>query len=139
MAKPSDMPASSKVEKPVEIVFRPGQAVGMVYLRNPRNPAPEIEYLQRALPDVDVRVDPKVDVLLLKLPASALREVTDYAVRNKIPRHEALILLVKSGLAGADLAERINALRQAALQVDITEALEPIKSRRAHLEMVQRA
>jgi hypothetical protein len=133
------MPASSKVEKPLEIVFRPGQAVGMVYLRNPRNPAPEIEYLQRALPDVDVRVDPKVDVLLLKLPESALRDVTDYAVRNKIPRHEALILLVKSGLAGADLAERINALRQAALQVDIIEALEPIKSRRAHLEIVQRA
>src|SRR5262249_55817826 len=42
----------------------------IVYLRNPRNPGPEIEYLRQSLPGVDVRVDPKVDVLLLKLPDS---------------------------------------------------------------------
>jgi hypothetical protein len=73
-------------EKPLKIVFRPGQAVGLVYLRNPRNPGPEIEYLRCALPDVDVRVDPKVDVLLLKFPESALREVTDFAVKqNRAP------------------------------------------------------
>jgi len=51
--------------------------VGIVYLRNPRNPSPEIEYLRERLPGVDVRVDPKVDVLLLKLPDAALREVTE--------------------------------------------------------------
>src|SRR5262249_37530635 len=120
-----------KTEKPLEIVFRPGQAVGIVYLRNPRNPGPEIDYLRRTLPDVDVRIDPKVDVLLLKLPDSALREVTDFAIKNKIARHEALVLLVKSGLAGVDMAERLSVYRQAALQLDIADALVPIKSRRA--------
>jgi hypothetical protein len=69
-----DMAASSKIERPLEIVFRPGQAVGLVHLRNPRNPAPEIEYLRKALPGVDVRVDPKVDTLLLKLPESACEQ-----------------------------------------------------------------
>lgn len=128
------MAAGSKIERPLEIVFRNGQAVGLVYLRNPRNPGPEIEYLRKALPGVDVRVDPKVDTLLLKLPESALREVTEFAVKNKIARHEALVLLVKSGLAGVDMAERLSVYRQAALQLDIADALEPIKSRR-----VQRA
>jgi hypothetical protein len=126
-----------KVEKPLEIVFRPGQAVGMVYLRNPRNPGPEIAYLRQALPNVDVRVDHKVDVLLLKLPDSALREVTEFAVKNKIARHEAIVLMVKSGLAGIDMAERLSVYRQAALQLDITDALAPIRVRR-HSESLHR-
>ena len=50
-----NMAAGSKLEKPLEIVFRPDQAVGIVYLRNPRNPSPEVEYLRQALPGVDVR------------------------------------------------------------------------------------
>jgi hypothetical protein len=37
------------------------------------------------------------------------------------------------------MAERLSVYRQAALQLDITDALEPLKSRRAHLEMMQRA
>jgi len=123
------MPAIRKSERPLEIVFRPGQAVGVVYLRNPRNPGAEIEYLRQALPDVDVRVDPKVDVLLLKLPDSALREVTEFAIKNKIARHEAIVLMVKSGLAGIDMADRFSVYRQAALQLDITDALKPIRSR----------
>src|SRR5215813_2283115 len=106
---------AAKTEKPLEIVFRPGQAVGMVYLRNPRNLGPEIDYLRQALPGVDVRVDPKVDVLLLKLPDSALREVTEFAIKNKIARHEALVLLVKSGHAGVDMAERLIVYRQVAM------------------------
>ena len=75
-------------------------------------------------------MDLKVDVLLLKLPDSALREVTDFAVKNKIARHEALVLLVKSGLAGVDMAERLIVYRQAAMQLDIGDALEPIRSSR---------
>jgi len=59
----SDMTAAGKNEKPLEIIFWPGQAVGIVYLRNPHNPGPEIEHLRHALPGVDMRVDPKVDVL----------------------------------------------------------------------------
>jgi hypothetical protein len=54
----------------------------------------------------------------------------EFAVKNKIARHEALVLLVKSGLAGVDMAERLS-YRQAALELDIVDALEPIKSRRA--------
>jgi len=77
------MATSSKIERPLEIVFRPGQAVGLVHLRNPRNPGPEIEYLRKALPSVDVRVDPKVDTLLLKLPESALREVTALTISSR--------------------------------------------------------
>jgi hypothetical protein len=125
-----DMASRSKNEKPLEIVFRPGQAVGIVHLRNPRNPGPEIEYLRQALPDVDVRVDPKVDVLLLKLPDSALREVTEFAVKNKIARHEALVLMVKAGLAGIDMAERLSVYHQAAMELDIADALAPIRVRR---------
>jgi hypothetical protein len=128
------MAVSSKFEKPLEIVFRPGQAVGIVYLRNPRNPGPEIEHLRQALPGVDVRVDPKVDVLLLKLPEAALREVTEFAVKNKIARHEALMLLVKSGLAGIDMMERLSIYRQAAMELDIADALQPIRSRRRSSE-----
>src|SRR5262245_27457115 len=124
------MAASTTSEKPLEIVFRPCQAVGIFHLRNPRNPGPEIDYLRHELPDVDVRVDLKVDVLLLKLPDSALREVTDFAVKNKIARHEALVLLVKSGLAGVDMAERLIVYRQVAMQLDIADALEPIRSSR---------
>ena len=44
------MAARSKIERPLEIVFRLGQAVGLVHLLNPRNPAPEIEYLRKAVP-----------------------------------------------------------------------------------------
>ena len=80
---------------------------------------------------VDVRIDPKVDVLLLKLPESTLREVTEYAARNKLARHEAITLLVRSGLVGAELAERLNQYRQAAMELDIADALQPIKSRRS--------
>src|SRR5262249_32262470 len=119
------MTAHQRTERPLEIVFRPGHAVGMVYLRNPRNPGPEIEYLRQALPGVDVRVDAKVDVLLLKLPEAALREVTEFAVKNKIARHEALVLLVKSGLAGVDRVERLSVYRQAAMQLTL-----PMPSRR---------
>ena len=42
---------ASKSDRPLEIVFRPGQTVGIVHLRNPRNPGPEIEYLRQALPE----------------------------------------------------------------------------------------
>jgi hypothetical protein len=124
------MTADQKTERPLEIVFRPGHAVGMVYLRNPTGPGPEIEYLKQALPGVDVRVDPKVDYLLLRLPASTLREVTEFAARNKIARHEAVVMLVKSGIAGADMVERINLYRQAAMELDISDALAPIRARR---------
>jgi hypothetical protein len=39
--------------------------------------------------------------------------------------------MVKSGLAGIDMAERLGMYRQAALQLDIADALEPIRSRTA--------
>jgi hypothetical protein len=45
-----DMAASSKIERPPGDCLRPGQAVGLVHLLNPRNPAPEIEYLRKAVP-----------------------------------------------------------------------------------------
>jgi hypothetical protein len=60
-----------------------------------------------------------------------LREVTELAVKDKIARHEALVLLVKLDLAGIDMAERLSV--QAALELDIADALEPIKSRRPRL------
>ena len=68
-----------------DIVFRPGNAVGLAYLRNPRDASATrelIELLNRALPGVDARIDPKVDHLLLKLPESTLRQVNEYAGQN---------------------------------------------------------
>jgi hypothetical protein len=38
-----DMQPRNKTEKPLEIVFRPGQAVGIVYLRNPRQSALQLD------------------------------------------------------------------------------------------------
>jgi hypothetical protein len=116
-----------------DIVFRPGNAVGLAYLRNPRDASATrelIELLNRALPGVDARIDPKVDHLLLKLPESTLRQVNEYAGQNCMARHEALIMLVKAGLAAADMAERVNTYRQAALETDIADALAPIRVRR---------
>lgn len=40
----------------------------------------------------------------------------------------------KSGLAGIDMAERLSVYRQAALELDIADALEPIRSRRPRSE-----
>ena len=128
--KPGRVTPNVKRTAPIEIVFRPGHAVGMVHLRNPTHPGPEIEYLKSALPGVDVRVDPKVDYLLVKLSPSILREVTDFAAKHKIARHEAVVMLVKSGIVGADMAERINVYRQAAMELDIDDALQPIRARR---------
>jgi hypothetical protein len=116
-----------------DVVFRPGNAVGLVYLRNPRDASATqelVELLNRALPGVDARIDPKVDQLLLKLPDSTLRQVNEYAGQNLMARHEALVMLVKAGLAAADMAERVNVFRQAALESDIADALAPIKVRR---------
>jgi hypothetical protein len=117
-----------------DIVFRPGNAVGLAYLRNPRDASAThdlVNLLNRALPGVDARIDPKVDHLLLKLPESTLRQVNEYAGQNRMARHEALIMLVKAGLAAADMAERVNIYRQAALESDIAEALAPIRVRRS--------
>jgi hypothetical protein len=47
--------------------------------------------LNRALPGVDARIDPKVDHLLLKLPESTLRQVNEYAGQNRMARLEALM------------------------------------------------
>jgi hypothetical protein len=116
-----------------DIVFRPGNAVGLAYLRNPRDASATrelVELLNQALPGVDARIDPKVDQLLLKLPESTLRQVNEYAGQNCMARHEALIMLVKAGLAAADMAERVNSYRQAALESDIAGALAPIRVRR---------
>ena len=114
-----------------DIVFRPGYAVGLAYLRNPRGTIEEAaEALRRALPGVDVRVDPKVDHLLLKLPESTLRQVNEYAGQNLMARHEALVMLVKAGLAAADMAERVYVYRKAALEGDIADALVPIRAAR---------
>jgi hypothetical protein len=71
-----------------------------------------------------------VDHLLLRLPDSTLRQVNEYAGQNLMARHEALVMLVKAGLAAADMAERVNVFRQAALESDIADALAPIRVRR---------
>jgi len=116
-----------------DIVFRSGNAVGLAYLRNPRDASATrelVELLNQALPGVDARIDPKVDQLLLKLPESTLRQVNEYAGQNCMARHEALIMLVKAGLAAVDMAERVNTYRQAALETDIADALAPIRVRR---------
>jgi hypothetical protein len=114
-----------------DIVFRPGYAVGLAYLRNPRGANEEAaEALRRALPGVDVRVDPRVDHLLLKLPESTLRQVNEYAGQNLMARHEALVMLIKAGLAAADMAERVYVYRKAALEGDIADALVPIRAAR---------
>jgi hypothetical protein len=129
MTKPKPLPSIDRYL--TDIVFRPGNAVGLAYLRNPRGPLEEAaDALRRSLPGVDVRVDPKVDHLLLKLPESTLRQVNEYAGQNKMARHEALVMLVKAGLAAADMAERVNVYRQAALESDIADALAPIRIRR---------
>ena len=106
---------------------------GLCFLRNPRDASATrelVELLNRALPGVDARIDPKVDHLLLRLPDSTLRQVNEYAGQNLMARHEALVMLVKAGLAAADMAERVNVYRKAALESDIADALAPIRVRR---------
>jgi hypothetical protein len=114
-----------------EVVFRPGNAVGLAHLHRPRDAA-ATEKLVQLLNQVgiDARIDPKVDHLLLKLPESTLRQVNEYAGQNCMARHEALIMLVKAGLAAADMAERVNTYRQAAFETDIADALAPRRVRR---------
>jgi len=48
-----------------------------------------------------------------------------------VARHEAMTLL---GLVGAAMAERLNYYRQAAMELDIADALEPIRSRSARAQ-----
>jgi hypothetical protein len=62
------------------------------------------------------------------------RAMIELAVKNKIARHEALVLLVKSGLPGIDMAERLSVYRQAVMELDIADALKPIRSRRIRAE-----
>ena len=53
-------------------------------------------------------------------------------------RHEALVMLVKSGLAAADMAERVNVYRQNALESDIEGILVPVpKHTDANLHLPQ--
>ena len=111
-----------------EIVFRPGFAVGLAYLDNPGDPKATkeaIKFLQDA--GIDARVDAKVDYLLLKLPQSLLRQVNEHAGQLKMARHDALIMLVRSGLAAAHMAARLEEFRQSALENQIADALIPIR------------
>jgi hypothetical protein len=77
------MTADEETERPLEVVFRPAHGLAMVFLRNPTRPEPEIEYIRQALPDVDIRFDPKLDYVLLKLDASTLRQMTEFAAKNR--------------------------------------------------------
>jgi hypothetical protein len=114
-----------------DIEFRRGQAVGLTHLRNPRNSreTDELIVLLRKF-GINASLNPKADQLILRLPEATLRQVNAYAAENKMARHETLVMLVQSGLAAADMAERVNVYRQAALERDIADALEPIRVRR---------
>jgi hypothetical protein len=81
------MTADPEPEKPLELIFRPTHGVAIVYLRNPALREAEIAYLKDKLPDgVEIRVDPKLDYVLLKPDLSTLRQMMEFAGTNRMWR-----------------------------------------------------